>query len=113
VAEGDSAGGGTETCLPSFEDAAAAFGAAYYNRDTLAQHWTWATSHLSFVGELWKGSESQLEPGVAEGDSAGGGTETCLPSFEDLDALRHARAALDVGDESLELCRRVVEAGGA
>ncbi|BGP45523.1 hypothetical protein JCM10450v2_001342 [Rhodotorula kratochvilovae] len=37
--------------------AAAAFGAAYYNRDTLAQHWTWATSHLSFVGELWKTEE--------------------------------------------------------
>lgn len=37
--------------------AAAAFGAAYYNRDTLAQHWTWATSHLSFVGELWKQEE--------------------------------------------------------
>ncbi|GAA6047729.1 hypothetical protein JCM3770_001748 [Rhodotorula araucariae] len=37
--------------------AAAAFGAAYYNRDTLAQHWTWATSHLSFVGELWKTDE--------------------------------------------------------
>ncbi|TNY20065.1 hypothetical protein DMC30DRAFT_273263 [Rhodotorula diobovata] len=37
--------------------AAAAFGAAYYNRDTLARHWTWATSHLSFVGELWKTDE--------------------------------------------------------
>lgn len=37
--------------------AAAAFTAAYYNRDTLAQHWTWATSHLSFVGELWKQEE--------------------------------------------------------
>lgn len=37
--------------------AAAAFGAAYYNRDTLAQHWQWATSHLSFVGELWKQEE--------------------------------------------------------
>ncbi|GAA5954406.1 hypothetical protein JCM8115_004578 [Rhodotorula mucilaginosa] len=37
--------------------AAAAFGAAYYNRDTLAQHWTWAKSHLSFVGELWKQEE--------------------------------------------------------
>ncbi|GAA5875329.1 hypothetical protein JCM1840_001931 [Sporobolomyces johnsonii] len=33
---------------------AAAFGAAWYNRDVLAQHWSWATSHLSFVGELWK-----------------------------------------------------------
>ncbi|GJN88077.1 hypothetical protein Rhopal_001033-T1 [Rhodotorula paludigena] len=37
--------------------AGAAFGAAYYNRDTLARHWTWATSHLSFVGELWKTDE--------------------------------------------------------
>ncbi|GAA5907317.1 hypothetical protein JCM8208_007153 [Rhodotorula glutinis] len=36
--------------------AGAAFG-AYYNRETLAQHWTWATSHLSFVGELWKTDE--------------------------------------------------------
>lgn len=34
-----------------------AAGAAYYNRDTLAKHWTWATSHLSFVGELWKTDE--------------------------------------------------------
>ncbi|GAA5973312.1 hypothetical protein JCM11641_003067 [Rhodosporidiobolus odoratus] len=31
--------------------------AAYYNRDALAQHWGWATSHLSFVGELWKTEE--------------------------------------------------------
>ena len=47
--------------------AAAAFGAAYYNRDTLAQHWTWATSHLSFVGELWKQEEleQRLEMVVA------------------------------------------------
>lgn len=47
--------------------AAAAFGAAYYNRDVLAQHWTWATSHLSFVGELWKQEEleKRLETVVA------------------------------------------------
>ncbi|GAA5865777.1 hypothetical protein JCM3774_003088 [Rhodotorula dairenensis] len=47
--------------------AAAAFGAAYYNRDVLAQHWTWATSHLSFVGELWKQEEleKRLEMVVA------------------------------------------------
>lgn len=31
-----------------------AAGAAYYNRDVLSQHWSWATSHLSFVGELFK-----------------------------------------------------------
>ncbi|GAA5885174.1 hypothetical protein JCM6882_007261 [Rhodosporidiobolus microsporus] len=38
---------------------AAAAGAAYYNRDALAQHWGWATSHLSFVGELWKTEEME------------------------------------------------------
>lgn len=34
---------------------AGAAGAAFVNRDALAQHWDWATSHLSYVGELWKG----------------------------------------------------------
>ncbi|GAA5908890.1 esterase/lipase family protein [Sporobolomyces salmoneus] len=37
--------------------AAAVVGAGWYNRDKLVEHWTWATSHLSFVGELWKVSE--------------------------------------------------------
>ncbi|GAA6041294.1 hypothetical protein JCM8097_001321 [Rhodosporidiobolus ruineniae] len=37
--------------------AAVGAGAAYYNRDKLAEHWGWATSHLSFVGELWKTEE--------------------------------------------------------
>ncbi|GAA5976681.1 hypothetical protein JCM5350_006719 [Sporobolomyces pararoseus] len=37
--------------------AAAVVGAGWYNRDKLVEHWSWATSHLSFVGELWKISE--------------------------------------------------------
>ncbi|GAA6024825.1 hypothetical protein JCM11491_005665 [Sporobolomyces phaffii] len=37
--------------------AAAVVGAGWYNRDKLVEHWSWATSHLSFVGELWKVSE--------------------------------------------------------
>ncbi|GAA6006176.1 hypothetical protein JCM10207_000551 [Rhodosporidiobolus poonsookiae] len=45
----------------------AAVGAAYYNRDALTKHWEWATSHLSFVGELWKTDELErrLEQVVA------------------------------------------------
>lgn len=34
---------------------ATAAGAAFLHRDLLAEHWDWATSHLSYVGELWKG----------------------------------------------------------
>lgn len=36
-----------------------AAGAAYYNRDAISSHVTWATSHLSFVGELWKTAEME------------------------------------------------------
>ncbi|KAI5477798.1 hypothetical protein MNV49_005882 [Pseudohyphozyma bogoriensis] len=43
--------------------AAGAAGAAYWQKDKLAQQWSWATSHLSFVGELWnvKLLENRLE----------------------------------------------------
>lgn len=50
--------------------AAAGAGAAYYgkdamtySRDTVTGHWTWAKSHLDFVGELWStdGLEKRLE----------------------------------------------------
>lgn len=37
--------------------AVGAAGAAYYNRDAISQHVNWATSHLSFIGELWKTTE--------------------------------------------------------
>ncbi|BGP18978.1 hypothetical protein JCM10213_002602 [Rhodosporidiobolus nylandii] len=54
--------------------AVAAGGAAYYNRDTLAQHWTWATSHLSFVGELWKAEELEKRlQGVVDAKEKGVG----------------------------------------
>ncbi|SCV72762.1 BQ2448_4299 [Microbotryum intermedium] len=36
-----------------------AAGAAYYNREAIGNHWSWATSHLSFVGELWKTTEME------------------------------------------------------
>lgn len=39
--------------------AAAVVGAGWYNRDKLVEQWGWATSHLSFVGELWKVSEME------------------------------------------------------
>jgi hypothetical protein len=32
----------------------AAAGAAYLNRDKITTQFSWATSHLSFVAELWK-----------------------------------------------------------
>lgn len=65
--------------------AAAAFGAAYYNRDTLARHWTWATSHLSFVGELWKTDEleTRLASVVAARDK-GVGFHWCVCAFLSL-----------------------------
>ncbi|GAA5868229.1 hypothetical protein JCM8547_002284 [Rhodosporidiobolus lusitaniae] len=52
---------------------AAAFGAAYYNRDVLAEHWSWATSHLSFVGELWKTEELERRLREVVEDAGGKG----------------------------------------
>ncbi|CEQ39247.1 SPOSA6832_00751 [Sporobolomyces salmonicolor] len=64
---------------------AAAFGAAWYNRDVLAQHWSWATSHLSFVGELWKLDEleKRLEEVVAAKEK-GVGFYTLIPASNAL-----------------------------
>ncbi|GAA5829159.1 hypothetical protein JCM11251_004145 [Rhodosporidiobolus azoricus] len=63
---------------------AAAGGAAYYNRDVLAQHWSWATSHLSFVGELWKTDELERRlEGVVKAREKGVGFHcfyTLIPS---------------------------------
>ncbi|GAA6062581.1 hypothetical protein JCM10212_004176 [Sporobolomyces blumeae] len=64
--------------------AAAAIGAGWYHRDKLAEHWSWATSHLSFVGELWKVSElEQRLDRVVEAKEKGVGFHcfyTSLPS---------------------------------
>ncbi|GAA5924635.1 esterase/lipase family protein [Sporobolomyces koalae] len=64
--------------------AAAVVGAGWYNRDKLVEHWSWATSHLSFVGELWKVSELESRLGqVVETREKGIGFHcfyTLLPS---------------------------------
>lgn len=47
----------TVASIAAAAGAVGAVGAAYYNRETIQQHVNWATSHLSFVGELWKTTE--------------------------------------------------------
>lgn len=47
----------TVASIAAAAGAVGAAGAAYYNRETIQQHVNWATSHLSFVGELWKTTE--------------------------------------------------------
>ncbi|SCZ91909.1 BZ3500_MvSof-1268-A1-R1_Chr5-3g08213 [Microbotryum saponariae] len=65
-----------------------AAGAAYYNREAIGNHWSWATSHLSFVGELWKTTEmEQRIQHIVEAQEKGVGFHcfyTHLPPKKDL-----------------------------